>query len=269
MTAPDPRPTERFSDRVDAYSRFRPGYPPDVLRAIREGLGVAPPAVVIDLGAGTGIFSAALLDDGFEVIAVEPNAAMREAAARALQGRERFTLVAASAEETGLPDACADLAVAAQAFHWFDPARARVEILRVTRPPHRAAIVWNTRLLDATPFLRDYDALLLRLSDDYAKVRHQNVGHDTLAAFFAPRGFQRRSFPSEQTFDEEAFLGRALSSSYVPGPSHPRHAETVRELSALFARHQRGGAVAFLYDTEVYLGCLDPSPQPRDGASNA
>ena len=84
MSAPDPRPTERFTDRVDAYVRYRPSYPPETLRVIREALHVAPPAVVADVGAGTGIFSALLLADGFDVIAVEPNLAMREAALRAL-----------------------------------------------------------------------------------------------------------------------------------------------------------------------------------------
>lgn len=272
MSRPEPAPTERFSDRVSAYAKFRPGYPPETLLALRDFFHLAPSAVVADLGAGTGIFSAALLDAGFEVIAVEPNAAMRDEAARSLAGRPRFTLAAGTAESTGLPDAAADLVTAAQAFHWFDPARARAEIVRITRAPHRVALVWNTRLLDATPFLRDYDELLLRLSDDYAKVRHQNVvsiGTAVLPAFFGPGGFERRAFPSQQVFDEEAFLGRALSSSYVPGESHPRHAETVRELSALFARHQQDGAVAFLYETELYLGCLDPQVSPPGPASNA
>lgn len=268
MSRPAPAPTERFSDRVSAYAKFRPGYPPEALQALRDTFHLAPAAVVADLGAGTGIFSAALLDAGFEVIAVEPNAAMRDEAARSLDGRPRFTLGSGTAESTGLPDAAVDLVTAAQAFHWFDPARARAEIVRITRVPHRVALVWNTRLLDATPFLRDYDALLLRLSDDYAKVRHQNVGPE-IAAFFAPLGFTRRAFPSQQVFDEQAFVGRALSSSYVPGEAHPRHDETVRELSALFARHEQDGAVAFLYETELYLGCLDPQLSPPDPTSNA
>lgn len=249
-----PRPTERFSDRVDDYVRYRPGYPPEVLASIREVLRVEPPATVADIGAGTGIFSALLLDAGYRVIAVEPNPAMRDAAERSLSARPSFSAVAGSAESTGLPDASCDLVTAAQAFHWFDPPRARVELTRITRAPHPVALVWNTRSLDATPFLRDYDALLLRLSDDYAKVRHQNVSPETLAAFFGPSGYERRVFPTVQVFDEAAFLGRALSSSYVPGKNHPRHAETVTALRDLFARF--APEVSFVYDTEVFLGRL-------------
>lgn len=263
-------PTKRFSDRVDTYVRYRPSYPPEILRAIREALDVAPPAVVADIGAGTGIFSALLVADGFDVIAVEPNDAMREAALEASrEGRApfappsptlarspRFSAVSGTAEATGLPDASVDLVTAAQAFHWFDPPRARAEILRITRPPRRVALVWNTRSLDATPFLRAYEALLLRVSDDYVKVRNHNLGDAIFASFFGHSRFERRVFPSAQSFDREGFLGRALSSSYVPGRDHPRHAETVRALERLFDEHQERGAVAFHYESEVYLGCL-------------
>jgi len=266
-------PTTRFSDRVDTYVRHRPSYPPEIVRAIREGLGVAPPAVVADIGAGTGIFSALLLREGFDVIAVEPNLAMREAAVRAASDRTGpfaplagepgtlsdppcFSAVSGTAEATTLPDASVDLVTAAQAFHWFDPPRARTEILRITRPPHRVALVWNTRSLDATPFLRAYEALLCRLSDDYEKVRNHNLSDALFASFYGHSRFERRVFPSAQTLDREGFLGRALSSSYVPGRDHPRHAETVDALARLFDEHQESGSVAFLYDSEVYTGCV-------------
>ena len=250
------KPTERFSDRVEAYVRHRPSYPSEVLAAIREGLRVSPPAEVADVGAGTGIFSALLLAEGYRVTAVEPNEAMREAAARMLEGRLDFKAIHGTAESTGLPDASVDLVTAAQAFHWFDPVRARAELLRITRAPHPVALIWNSRSLDATPFLRAYDELLVRLSDDYTKVRNHNLGDAVFSAFYGPRGYERRVFASRQDFDREGFLGRALSSSYVPGASHPRHAETVRALGDLFDAHQENGAVAFLYDTEVFLGFL-------------
>jgi SAM-dependent methyltransferase len=256
MANPDPKPTERFTSRVGAYVRYRPTYPPEAMRAMRDKLAVAPPAIAADIGAGTGIFSGLLLAEGFEVIAVEPNAAMRAAASNALGRTPGFSIVPGTAESTGLPDASVDFITAAQAFHWFQPERARVELRRISRPPHRVALLWNTRLLDATPFLRAYDELLLRLSDDYAKVRHQNVSPEIIASFFGPGGHERLVFPSRQVFDEEGFLGRALSSSYVPGEGHARHAETVAGLRAVFASHESGGSVELLYDTEIFVGCL-------------
>lgn len=256
MATSDPRPTERFTERVDAYVKYRPSYPPEALRAIREALGVEPPAVAADVGAGTGIFSALLLAEGFGVIAVEPNLAMREAATRALAGHPRFSTVAGSAEDTGLEEASVSFVTAAQAFHWFDGPRARAELRRITRAPHPVALLWNKRSLDATPLLRAYEELLLRASDDYAQVRHENVRRSGIGAFFAPNGHEYLRFPTAHALSEEAFVGRTLSASYVPGKGHPRHDETVRSLRALFAEHQTQGVVELVYDTEVYVGRL-------------
>jgi SAM-dependent methyltransferase len=256
MAASDPRPTERFTERVEAYVKYRPGYPAEVLRAIRAGLGVEPPAVAADLGAGTGIFSALLLAEGFGVIAVEPNLAMREAATRALSDQARFSILPGAAEATGLPDASVGFVTAAQAFHWFDTPRARAEMRRITRAPHPVALVWNKRVVDATPFLRAYEALLLGASDDLARVRHENVRRPDIEAFFAPQSPTCLCFPVAHALDEEAFVGRTLSASYVPGKGHPRHDETVASLRSLFAEHQQQGTVLLRYDTELYLGRL-------------
>jgi hypothetical protein len=76
-------PTERFSDRAEAYEKYRPGYPDDMLRFL-EAL-VAPPAAVADIGSGTGILTRELLKSGYDAWAVEPNEAMREKFSRPIR----------------------------------------------------------------------------------------------------------------------------------------------------------------------------------------
>lgn len=116
----------RFSDRVEHYVRYRPGYPPAVLDVLRHEAGLTPAWVVADVGSGTGISAELFLANGNTVYAVEPNADMRAAAERAHGADARFRSVAGSAEQTGLPDASIDLVHCAQAFHWVDgPAAAR------------------------------------------------------------------------------------------------------------------------------------------------
>ncbi|HEX7926708.1 MAG TPA: SAM-dependent methyltransferase, partial [bacterium] len=46
--------TVRFSDRVDDYVKYRPGYPDALLAFCREAMGTTPAWTVADLGAGTG-----------------------------------------------------------------------------------------------------------------------------------------------------------------------------------------------------------------------
>ena len=252
---PPPNATQRFSDRVADYVRSRPGYPAAVLDALREAGALAPGAVVVDVGSGTGISSALFLEAGHRVVGVEPNAEMRAAAERILAGHAGFRSVDGTAEATTLPDACADLVVAGQAFHWFDAGRARAEWARILGPGGQAALLWNVRRTEATPFLRDYEALLQRFGTDYRAVRHENVGPEALAAFFAG-DYRTWTFENVQTFDRDGVRGRLLSSSYTPPPGHPDHGPMLRELDRIVDRHGGGGPVRIEYDTVLHLGAV-------------
>ncbi len=249
----------RFSDRVVDYAKHRPGYPAEVIDFILRELGLERGSVVADLGSGTGIFSALLLDRGLEVHAVEPNGPMRAAAEGALGAREGFRSHDGSAERTGLPSASVDAVVAAQAFHWFDPLPARAECQRVLRPTTagaNVALVWNARRESGTPFLDGYERLLRTTSVDYGEVRHQSVlTSGALESFFGATP-SRWSTPSEQVFDWDGLRGRAASSSYVPAAGDPRHDAFFAGLRELFDRTNQSGLVRFEYDVDVQYGRL-------------
>src|SRR6266403_4234785 len=149
-------PTARFSDRVENYVRYRPGYPPEVLDLLRAECGLRPSHSVADVASGTGAFTRLLLENGNQVFAVEPNAGMREAGSRLLQSFAQLTSVAGAAEDTTLPSASVDFVTAAQAAHWFDRSRSRAEFVRILKPGGWCVLVWNERRTFATPFLRDY-----------------------------------------------------------------------------------------------------------------
>src|SRR5260370_3627962 len=105
-------PKERFSDRVDDYVRYRPDYPRPFLELLQRECGLGRGRVVADVGSGTGMLTRLLVESGAQVIGVEPNAAMRAAAERALGGEPRFRSVDGSAEATELPDGSVDLITA-------------------------------------------------------------------------------------------------------------------------------------------------------------
>jgi SAM-dependent methyltransferase len=245
--------TTRFSDRVQNYVRYRPGYPAEVLQVLQAETGLAPGRAVADVGSGTGISAKLFLDAGHPVFAVEPNAEMRAAAEAMLGGDPRFRSVDGSAEATTLPDASVDYVVAAQAFHWFDPARVSAEWRRIVRPGGWMVLLWNTRHLDTTPFLRAYEALLREHGTDYTAVTHENVTDESLRAVLGD-GYGERVVPNEQVFDFEGLKGRLLSSSYAPNVCHPGHEPMLAALERIFREHQRDGRVRFEYDTEIYFG---------------
>ena len=123
--------TERFADRATDYVAGRPSYPAAALDALFDGLGDPGDVLAADLGAGTGISSRLLAEYGAQVLAVEPNAAMREAA----EPHPRVEWIAGTAEWTGLGEASIDLVTAFQAFHWFDRSKARMCSSRSRRSP--------------------------------------------------------------------------------------------------------------------------------------
>lgn len=246
-------PTQRFTDRVDDYARYRPGYPDAVATTLIGAAGLRRGARVVDVGSGTGISSELFLRHGLEVVGVEPNAAMRAASDRLRERYPSFHAVDGTAERTGLGTASVDAVVAGQAFHWFEPDTTRREFARVLRPGGVVALIWNTRLVDETPFLREYEALLLEFGTDYTQIDHRRVGPEQIRAFLGCEP-SYRTFPNRQELDRDGVRGRLLSSSYVPGPDQPGREAMLRALEALFDRHNRAGRVAFEYRTELFFG---------------
>jgi SAM-dependent methyltransferase len=196
-----------------------------------------------------------LLENGNAVYGVEPNAEMRLAGERMLAGYPKFISIAGKAEATTLADASVDFVTAAQAAHWFDRAKARQEFVRILKPGGWLVLLWNERVTDGSPFLREYEQLLLRYGTDYEAVRHERTT-DAVNEFFDPSPFQERGFPMRQEFDYAGLEGRLLSSSYAPGPGHPKHTAMLRELRRVFEAHASEGRVGFDYRTRVYFGRL-------------
>ncbi|MES2696278.1 MAG: class I SAM-dependent methyltransferase [Verrucomicrobiota bacterium] len=248
-------PEERFSNRVEAYVKHRPTYPVEAIETLRVECGLGAGSAVADIGAGTGIFSALLLDAGWRVAGVEPNEKMRRAAEERLGGRAGFVSVDGTAEKTGLAEASVELVTAAQAFHWFRVEEARREFARILRPGGWVALIWNHRAAD-TAFQKDYEKLLVSYLPEYVKSRHRDVDEAAVEKFFGEGGCRCFTFPSEQRFDFAGLKGRLESSSYAPTPERAEYAPLMRELEAVFARYASEGRVVFGYETRLFIGRL-------------
>ncbi len=244
---------ERFSDRVDDYRRYRPGYPQALLDALLARTGLGAGARVADIGAGTGIFTGMLLDAGFDVLAVEPNTGMRNAADRLLGNNPRFRSVDGGAEDSGLASASVDLVTAAQAFHWFANDAAVAEFRRILRPRGNMALVWNRRQVEE-PLQREYDGLLREYAPEYGRVNHMNIEDAGLEPFFAPASLSIERFDNVQQLDFDGMLGRLRSASYCPAENSAAYSALHAALEALFVRYAIDGKLRFSYQTRLYLG---------------
>lgn len=249
-------PTGRFSNRVEDYIRYRPNYPRALVTLLEDECGMTDASVIADVGSGTGILSELFLRNGNRVYGVEPNREMREAGERLLSAYENFVSVEGRAEGTTLEDASVDFVTAGQAFHWFDPAAARREFVRVLKDGGWAVLVWNSRRTEGTPLLAEYERLLLEYGTDYKEVSSKWAEAESIAALFGPSKFRETMFDNEQVVDFDGLKGRLTSASYAPVPGHPNHEPMMRELAAIFERHQRDGRVRIVYDTKVFYGRL-------------
>jgi ubiquinone/menaquinone biosynthesis C-methylase UbiE len=245
--------TRRFSPRVENYTRYRPGYPPEIVGLLQVECGLSSQSIIADVAFGTGIFTRLLLENGNRVIGVEPNADMRHAGERFLKPYPGFTSVDGTAEATTLHGHSVDIVTAAQAAHWFDAEKATKEFRRIVKPRGWIVLLWNNRRADSTEFQRQYEQLLRTYGTDYEDVRLRGM---TLAikTFFSHSPFQVREFEYKQTFDYSGLEGRLLSSSYSPQPADPNYDLMLRDLRKLFHEHQIDGRISFDYDTRVHFG---------------
>lgn len=127
-----------FGRQAAAYATHRPSYPID---AVRWGLDGRTPALVLDLGAGTGKLTEVLLKLPTDVVAVEPDPAMRT---QLTAHYPHVPAKAGNAERIPLPDSSVDAVFVGQALHWFDLPRALPEIARVLRAQGVLVALWNS-----------------------------------------------------------------------------------------------------------------------------
>ncbi|CAE7200853.1 unnamed protein product [Symbiodinium necroappetens] len=243
---------DALQDEAFAYAKARPGYPDGAMAWVVEGLDESGAAV--DVGAGTGLSTRGLeraLGDGWELIAVEPNASMREAGASS--GRARW--VDGTGEATGLADSSADLIVAAQAFHWFEPDKAMREFRRVLRRDSgRVALVWNTHDT-AVESMAAYKAIMMRhateppASPSCSGWKSADVSAIENCGLFG--GVESRVFSNDQVLPLDGLIARAASSSYIPSEGAGYEA-LCADLRAHFERYREDDRVRLVYDTTVY-----------------
>lgn len=245
--------TERFSNRVEDYVRYRPHYPEQVVEFLEEEYGLTTDKKIADIGAGTGISSELFLKQGYHVTAVEPNKEMRDKAAELLQPFKNFTTINGTAEDTTLKNGSVDVIIAGQAFHWFDVPKTKAEFQRILKPKGLVGLIWNERLT-LSPFEKEYDELIVKHARDYVKVDHRNITKLDIDEFFAPATCELKVFYNYQIFDFEGLKGRLLSSSYMPSVNDNGYSEMINDLKVLFDHYKENNLIKIDYDTKLFVG---------------
>ena len=239
---PDARSFELVAD---VYERARPGYPPKAVAWIADRLDLREGRAVLDLAAGTGKLTRALLETGARVIAVEPGDAMRAELERVAPGAE---ILRGSAEDIPVPDAGVDAIAVGQAFHWFRHDEAIPELHRVLRPGGGVALVWNSRDPDA-PLQREISELIAPFVPPDRPHAEESQRRLAESELFGP--VEERCFKFVQELDTNTLAERIASVSFVAAA--PPAARRALDTSLRQVAERLGGRVAFPYVTAAYI----------------
>ena len=235
---------------ADVYERARPEYPAEAVTWIVEELVLRAGRTVLDLGAGTGKLTRALVPTGAHVIAVEPGEHMLAELRRVLPDVEARL---GGAEAIPLADDSVDAVTVGQAFHWFRHDEAVPELHRVLRPEGAVALIWNSRDQER-PLQRELSELI----EPFIPEGRPPVGHSANALeesdLFGP--VERRAFPFVQQLDADGVADRIASVSFVAAAPQEQRGELDRRLREIVAAE--GGVVDFAYVTEVYVARAIP-----------
>jgi SAM-dependent methyltransferase len=228
-----------FGPVAETYERYRPGYPAEAVAWVAG----PTPGRVVDLGAGTGKLTRALLAAGHEVIAVEPDAEMRAAFAAALPG---VRLLAGAAEQIPIPDASVDVVTTGQAFHWFDLDRAFPEIARVLRPGGALGVLWNARD-ESVPWVAELGQVLAGEDGTGATVDDEP---ETFGPLFGP--VEQAEFHHADELDVAGLVGLAATRSHtitLPETERDELLRNVEEVGRRAAAGSPAGRLSLPYVT--------------------
>ena len=245
---------DKFSGKADIYSKSRPSYPKGFLNFLISANSLNESSKVADIGSGTGILTRQLLERGLSVIAVEPNDDMRTAAEEDLNQFANFTSIKATAEETTIPDKSVDLVIAAQAFHWFDHEKFKLECKRILRQEAKVALVWNSRNFTSPLIIENAEICKEFCPNFYGFSGGIEEDQEVFKKFFRDGEYEFKRIFNDLTLDLGGFLGRNLSASYAPKPNDKEYQGFVEAVTDLFGKYSTNGKIVMPNFTQSYLG---------------
>jgi SAM-dependent methyltransferase len=239
-----------FADGADIYAASRPSYPGEALDWLRDRIEIGPDSRVVEVGAGTGLFTRLLLETGAKALATDPVAEMLAHLASTVPS---VATAIATAEALPVAAESVDAVICATAFHWFATPQVLAEFRRVLRPGGRIGLIWNVRD-NEVPWVRRLSEITDRYQDDAPRQKSQAWRDVFPAPGFTPL------HETEMRYDhagspEEVVIGRTLSTSFIAALPEDRRASLVDEVRAMIAATPElagKSEVRFPYVTRAY-----------------
>lgn len=242
-----------FFGKAHDYSMYRPGYPDELFKILRDKYGLNSDSIVCELGAGTGKFSKLVSAYCSKVFSVEPNKDMREEGIKNCEGT-CVSYIDGSAEDTNLDSDSVSFVFAVQSFHWFNKETTKEEVRRILKKDGLFAIVWNDWEDKDNEFSVDYFKLISSWKERMTgeKFQHKNV--DDRKRFFKDSKYETETVIHSKKYSLKELIGLTKSLSYAPSDNNPLYDEFINEVIKIFNKYSVDDTVTFDFHTEMFIG---------------
>lgn len=239
--------------KTSSHNQNEYRYPVDILKVLSKICGFSRDKTIADIGCGTGILSGLFLQNGNEVVCVDPNRQMIERAKQRLSRFRNVSYLEAFAESTGIAENSVDIISVGQAFHWFNREGAGREFRRILKDDGTVVLIWNDMIKSVGTFSDEYDRICGTFCPGYHKSDSGILKDEAIIGFFNSF-LGKYEFPNIHHFDLDGILKKFESTSYAITPECPNYAKMRKELENAFTRYERRGVVEMLYKTIMYVG---------------
>jgi ubiquinone/menaquinone biosynthesis C-methylase UbiE len=246
----------RFDGRASEYARYRERYVPEILLPrFREWCGLTPEWTIADIGAGTGMLSDVFLANGNQVVAVEPNAEMREMCTSLHAGWPQLEVTDGTAEATGLAASSVEMVAAGRALHWFDMDRAMVEFRRILKKDGWVAILAFGRTQTGREENEAFEQLLRERATDHADTHASYEAYRRIEDFLVT-DFHHEEIQDTIPLDWDGLYGMTMSLSHAPLIGDAKYPEFEWGLRDYFDRYAKDGVVTWQTRYWINVGRL-------------
>lgn len=245
--------TKKFTGKAEFYFKARPDYSNEFINYLLGNIIKANHNVIADIGSGTGKLSKEFIARNFKTYCVEPNTDMRSVADETYNNYANYISINGTAENTTLDNNSADVITVAQAFHWFDTVKFKVECKRILRKDGVVVLVWNSRVSD-NPLNKANAELLKKYCPDFYGFSGGDDKVPQLINSFFEGKFEVKHFDNNLCYNKNDFVARNLSASYALKHDNEKYPEFIEALGKLFDEFSINGIITIPNITVAYWG---------------
>ena len=242
-----------YYGKQEDYSKYRPTYSIELFELLSKEFDMNT-KVIVELGAGTGIFSKIASIYCKQIYYVEPNIDMINKGKEYCKDCNNIVYVNKSAESTELPKKSIDIVFAVQSFHWFDKQKLKKEVCKILKDNGYFAIVWNDWVDEKNEFSKEYFKYISDWNTKLTGKTYQHKNIDDRKNFFKNGEYKTYTFIHSKKYTIDMLVGLSKSLSYAPKENSEYYKGFIEGIVSIFNKYKKDNEVHFDFHTEMFIG---------------